>query len=259
VTHEGGDPGVSLAIEGGAAIVTFSRPPVNALDKALITAIESRIREASRRREVKLIALAARGTDFCAGTDIREHRREKATELLRAFHSLVRLLLTLEVPAVALVQGRALGGGAELALACDFIFAETTAGFGFPEIRLGVFPPVASVLLERRIGRSKAADLIFCGAVMSAENAERKGLINALVNPGDLINALDTIRERLERFSASTLRLAKRAMLQGSSGDVLSALSTVERTYLGELVPTEDATEGIEAFLEKRAPVWKNR
>ncbi|HKC24227.1 MAG TPA: enoyl-CoA hydratase/isomerase family protein [Thermoanaerobaculia bacterium] len=251
--------GVSSVLDGSIATITFSRPPVNALGRAQIEQIEERIRELSRQRDVKLIALSGRGRDFSAGTDISEHRKEQATQLLKAFHSLIRLLLTIEVPTAALVQGRALGGGAELALACDFIFAETTASFGFPEIRLGVFPPAASVLLERRVGRTKAADLILCGAAMTAEGAERRGLINALVNPGDLINALDTMRERLDPFSASTLRLAKRALSLGSSGDPLSALAAVERTYLHDLMRTEDASEGIAAFLEKRAPAWKNR
>ncbi len=251
--------GVGLSVSGSLATVTFSNPPVNVLDRARIAGLEERIRETSRRREIKLIALAARGPDFCAGTDIRQHRKGEIEDLLHVFHSLIRLLLTLEVPTVALVQGRALGGGAELALACDFVFAETTASFGFPEIRLGVFPPVASVLLERRVGRTKAADLILCGAAISAEAAERRCLINALVNPGDLINALDTIRERLEPFSSSTLRLAKRALSQGASGDVLSALASVERTYLHDLMRTEDAHEGIAAFLEKRDPVWRDR
>jgi cyclohexa-1,5-dienecarbonyl-CoA hydratase len=250
---------VELSLDGSVAIVTFSRPPVNALDRSRIAAIEARVREGSRRREVKLIAIAGKGQDFCAGTDIKEMRAEEIGELLRAFHSLVRLLLTLDVPTAALVQGRALGGGAELALACDFIFAETTAVFGFPEIRLGVFPPVASVLLERRIGRTKAADLILCGAVMSAEAAERKGLINALVNPGDLINAVETMKQRFESFSASSLRHARRALFLGSAGDPLSALSAVERSYLNDLMKTEDAREGIAAFNEKRPPVWTNR
>jgi len=253
------DGGVSLTIDGSAATVTFSRPPLNALDQSRIMALEERLRDASRRREIKLIALAAQGEDFCCGTDIAQHRPGEVDSLIRLFHSLIRLLFTIEVPTVALVQGRALGGGAEIALSCDFIFAETTASFGFPEIRLGIFPPVASVLLERRVGRTKAADLILCGAAMSAEAAERRGLINALVNPGDLINALDTMRDRLEPFSASTLRLAKRALVTGAAGDPLSALAAVEKTYLNDLMRTEDAAEGVSAFLEKRDPVWKNR
>jgi cyclohexa-1,5-dienecarbonyl-CoA hydratase len=253
------DGGVSATIDGSIATVTFSRPPVNALDRIRIVALEERIREVSRRRDVKLIAIAGQGGDFSGGTDIGEHRKGQVEPLLKAFHSLIRLLLTLEVPTAALIQGRALGGGAELALACDFVFAETTASIGFPEIRLGIFPPVASVLLERRIGRTKAADLILCGAAMTAEAAEKRGLVNALVNPGDLINAVDTMRERLDSFSASTLRLAKRALSQGASGDHLSALAAVERTYLHDLLKTEDAQEGIDAFLEKRGPVWKNR
>lgn len=251
--------GVSLTLDGSVATITLHRPPVNALDRPRIAGLEERIRETVRRREVKLVAFAGRGPDFCVGLDVTELAGSRAEETVRAYHSLVRLLLTLDVPTVALVQGRALAAGAEIALACDFVFAETTATFGFPEIRFGLFPAVASVLLERRLGRPKAADLILCGAAIGAEAAERRWLINALVNPGDLINALETIRERLEPFSASSLRLAKRAMSLGAAGDVLSALSAVERAYTRELLATEDAREGLAAFLEKRGPAWKNR
>ncbi len=144
-------------------------------------------------------------------------------------------------------------------MACDFLFAETTATFGFPEIHGALFPPVACVLLERRVGRTKAADLILCGAGMSAEAAERRGIVNALVNPGDLIDAVDTMRVRLEPLSGIALRLAKRALNLGVAGDVLSAFSAVERTYLRELLKTEDAREALDAFREGRQPVWKNR
>lgn len=254
-----GNGGVSVTVDGTAATITFWRPPENVLDRETVVALETRLREVARRRDIRLVALAARGEDFCNGSEVLVPDGGQAEALFSAWHSLVRFLLTCEVPTCALVQGRALGSGAELALACDFVFAETTASFGFPEIHRGSFPPVASVLLERRTGRTKAADLILCGAAMTAEAAERRGLVNALVNPGDLIEALDTMRARLETLSASSLRLAKRALNQGSCGDVLSALSAIEKTWTRELLRTEDAVEGIHAALEGRPPVWKDR
>jgi len=254
-----GTGGVSVTVDGTAATVTFWRPPENVLDRETVASLEARLREVARRREVRLVALAARGEDFCNGTEILAPDGDQVEALLGAWHSLIRFLLTCEVPTCALVQGRALGPGAEIALACDFVFAETTATFGFPEIHRGSFSPVATVLLERRVGRTKAADLILCGAAMTAEAAERRGLLNALVNPGDLIEALETMRSRLETLSASSLRLAKRALNQGASGDLLSALSAVERTWIRELMRTEDALEGVRAALEGRPPVWKDR
>ncbi len=254
-----GNGGVSVTVDGRSATVTFHRPPDNVLDRETVVALESRLREVARRRDVRLVALAARGEDFCNGTEILPPGDGRSESLFGAWHSLVRYLLTCEVPTCALVQGRALGAGAELALACDFVFAETTATFGFPEIHRGSFPPVAAVLLERRTGRTKAADLILCGAAMTAEAAERRGLINALVNPGDLIEALDTMRTRLETLSASSLRLAKRALNQGCSGDLLAALSAVEKTFSRELMKTEDAAEGVKASLEGRPPAWTDR
>lgn len=254
-----GNGGVSVTVDGAVATVTFWRPPENVLDRETVASLEARLREAARRRDVKLVALAARGEDFCNGTEVLLPEGGIVEALSGAWHSLVRFVLTCETPTCALVQGRALGAGAELALACDFVFAETTASFGFPEIHRGSFPAVASVLLERRTGRTKAADLILCGAAMTAEAAERRGLVNALVNPGDLIEALETMRARLETLSGSSLRLAKRALNQGASGDLLSALSVVERTWTRELMRTEDAAEGIRASIEGRPPVWKDR
>ena len=254
-----GSGGVSVTVDGTSATVTFWRPPENVLDRETVGSLETRLREVARRRDVRLVALAARGEDVCNGTGDGAVEGGQAEGLLAAWHSVVRFLLTCEVPTCALVQGRALGAGAELALACDFIFAETTATFGFPEIHRGSFPPVAAVLLERRAGRTKAADLILCGAAMTAEAAERRGLINALVNPGDLVEALETMRARLETLSASSLRLAKRAINLGTNGDPLSALSAVERTWSRDLLRTEDALEGIRAALEGRAPSWKDR
>ncbi len=254
-----GSGGVSVTLDGATATVTFWRPPENVFDRETVVALETRLREVARRRDVRLVALAARGEDFCNGMEVLPLDGGQAESLLASWHSLVRFLLTCEVPTCALLQGRALGAGAELALACDFVFAETTASFGFPEIHRGSFAPVAAVLLERRAGRTKAADLILCGAAMTAEAAERRGLVNALVNPGDLVEALDTMRSRLETLSASSLRLAKRALNQGACGDALSALSAVERTYSRELLRTEDAQEGVRAAIEGRPPVWKDR
>ena len=251
--------GVSLTVDGPVATVTFWRPPENLLDVETLGALEGRLRETARRREVKLVAIAARGPDFCTGTDLAALGLAAVEPLTAAYHALIRCLLTIEVPTAALVQGRALGAGAEIALTCDFLFAETTATFGFPEIHAGLFPPVACVLLERRVGRTKAADLILCGAGMSAEAAERLGIVNALVNPGDLIDAVDTMRGRVERLSGAALRLAKRALGLGVSGDVLSALSMVEKTYLRELFRTEDAREGFDALREGRPPAFTDR
>ena len=167
-----GNGGVSVTVDGRSATVTFHRPPENVLDRETVVALESRLREVARRRDVRLVALAARGEDFCNGTEILPPGDGRSESLFEAWHSLVRFLLTCEVPTCALVQGRALGAGAELALACDFVFAETTATFGFPEIHRGSFPPVAAVLLERRAGRTKAADLILCGAAMTADRVD---------------------------------------------------------------------------------------
>ena len=251
--------GVSMTLEGAVATVTFSRPPVNVLDAARLRALDERVAEAAAEPGVKLIALAGLGRDFSAGTDIKEHTPEAVEGLLRDFHALMRRLLTCDVPTVALVQGRALGGGAELALACDFIFAETTSSFGFPEIRLGVFPPAASVLLERRVGRSRAADLVPLRRLHLGRERGKAGPHQRAREP-----RRPDPRARHDAPAAGAalgvdVAGRQKALRRGATGDALGALDAVERIYLDELMKTDDAKEGVAAYLAKRPPAWKNR
>ncbi len=246
-------------MSGFTGTLLFSNPPLNVLDEARLDALTGELTRLTARREVRLVALRSAGRDFCAGTDVGGHRPGKIGRLLGAFHGLVRALLTSQIPTVALVQGRALGGGAELALACDFVLAETTASFGWPEIRLGAFPPVAAVLLPRRVGHARAAELVLSGEPIPARQAARLGLVNSVVPSGRLDMALEKLAKKLSAHSAAALRLARRALGLGGMADALAALEAAELLYLRELAATRDAREGVEAFLARRPPVWRDR
>jgi cyclohexa-1,5-dienecarbonyl-CoA hydratase len=179
--------------------------------------------------------------------------------MLEAFHDVFRRLHALDCLTLAAVRGAALGGGAELAAFCDVVVAGDDATFGQPEIKLGVFPPIAAVHYPRRLGVGRTLSLLLSGDVIGAVEAERMGLVDQVVPAGRLAEAVDSRLARVRGRSAAVLRLTKRAVLESLGVSFEAALSTVEDLYRYELMATEDAAEGLRAFLEKRAPVWRDR
>jgi cyclohexa-1,5-dienecarbonyl-CoA hydratase len=182
--------------------------------------------------------------------------RERVEAMLHAFHGLFRRLDALPQASVAAVDGTCLGGGFELAASCDVVLATPRSVFGQPEIDVGCFPPLASVLLPRLSLRA-AAELILTGAPLAAAEAARVGLVSRVVD--DLEAETRRVVRLLAAKSAAVLGLARRALRAGASGTPQDALAEVERLYREELLPTEDAEEGVRAFLEKRPPRWKDR
>jgi cyclohexa-1,5-dienecarbonyl-CoA hydratase len=180
-------------------------------------------------------------------------------EMIEVFHRIFRLLDALEIPTVAVVERAALGGGCELVLFCDMIIASEKASFGQPEIQVGVLPPIAVVALPGIIGPKKALEMVLTGDRIRADEAERLGLVNKVVPPEELRAAADEFVSRLTKLSGAVLRLTKRAVRLGSAGGFAEGLAAVEELYLGPLMATEDAHEGLAAFMEKRSPVWKDR
>jgi cyclohexa-1,5-dienecarbonyl-CoA hydratase len=180
--------------------------------------------------------------------------------MLESFHNIFRALEAMAKPVVALVDGAALGGGCELVAACDIVVASERARFGQPEIKLGVFPPVAAIMLPRIIGERRARELILTGELIDAPEALRLGLVNYMVSPAELEAKGQEILARLRELSAPALELTRRALDIARGGELLEdLLARVESLYLNELMKTEDANEGVRAFMEKRKPVWRNR
>jgi cyclohexa-1,5-dienecarbonyl-CoA hydratase len=179
--------------------------------------------------------------------------------MLESFHDIFRAREELALPAVAVVDGAALGGGCELVVACDIVIASERARFGQPEINLGVFPPVAALLLPRVIGEKRARELILTGELIDAPEALRLGLVNYVVPHAQLTQKTEEILSRLRELSAPALELTRRALDVGRGWSFKEVLDRVENLYLNELMKTEDAQEGVRAFMEKRKPVWRNR
>ena len=245
----------------GVARLTLSKPPLNVLDIAMMREINAAVDGLNDDPSVKVLVFeAAEGSKaFSAGVDVSEHTAEMVEEMIEVFHRIFRLLDALEVPTLAVVNRAALGGGCELALFCDMVIASEKASFGQPEIQVGVFPPVAAVALPRIIGPKKALEMVLIGDRIRAAEAERLGLVNKVVPPEELKGAADEFVGKLTKLSSAVLRLTKRAVRLGSAGDFTEGLAAVEELYLGPLMATEDAHEGLAAFMEKRSPVWKDR
>ena len=191
------------------------------------------------------------------GASVPEHLPEHVGKMLRAFHDLFRVMLDASVFTLAAVRGQCLGGGLELASFCHRVWAAPDARLGQPEILLGVFAPVASVILKERVGRANAEDLLVTGRILSVEDALRLRLVDAVSEqPGEA--ALAYAREHLLPRSASSLRFAVRAARLDVGRALQTELKAVERLYLEDLMSTHDAVEGIRAFVEKRSPKWEN-
>lgn len=250
--------GVRVREEDGVLRLVLDRPPVNVLDREAIGELDRALEEAAGREEVRVLCLTGAGQAFCAGVSVEDHLPGRVEETLSAFGDAVKRILGLPFPAVAAVNGAALGGGCELTAACDLVVARDGAKLGQPEIRLGVFPPVAAALLPRLVGRQRALDLILTGRTLDAEEALRAGLVQHLLPAASWEEELEGFLGRLSGLSRPVLRLARRATLEGAEGPVEEAIDRAERTYLDELMELADPREGLEAFLEDREPAWED-
>ncbi|MBI4786684.1 MAG: enoyl-CoA hydratase/isomerase family protein [Chloroflexi bacterium] len=239
----------------GVTRVTLNKPPLNVLDIAMMDELDAALVPLKGDAATKVIVLAAQGKAFSAGVDIADHTPERVESMIEKFHAIFRTMWSLDQPIVGAVQGAALGGGCELAIACDFIVASEKAKFGQPEIKVGVFAPIATLLLPRLIGRMKANELLLTGDTVDAREAERIGLVNVVAPLESFDSAVNAFVGRLTSLSGAVLKHAKRAIGIG----IENGLTEIERYYLNDLMRSEDATEGLNAFMAKRNPVWKDK
>lgn len=251
--------GIALEIRDGVARVTLNRPPLNILDIPTITELHRTLEQIRLEDSVKVLVIDHQGKAFSAGVAIEDHTPGKVPEMIGKFHGIFRLLNSFAVPSLALVDGMALGGGCELAVFCDMVIASERATFGQPEIKVGVFPPVAAVLFPHLIGRNRALELVLAGDTIGAAEARAMGLINRVFPVEGFREKAGEFIAKLTSLSGPALKLAKRAVDENLYRSVSEGITAVEQLYLGELMRTEDAHEGLNAFLEKRKPVWKNR
>jgi cyclohexa-1,5-dienecarbonyl-CoA hydratase len=243
----------------GVARITLRHPPVNILDILTMKEIVAALESLQGDERTKVLVFAAEGKAFCAGVDVKDHTVDKVDEMVEVFHRIFRLMWSLDVPTVAAVNGAALGGGCELVTFCDMIIASEKATFGQPEIQVGVYPPVAVVTFPRLMPHMKAMELLLTGDVIDAQEAERLGIVNKVVPVDSFEEEVSDFVGKLTALSGAVLRATKRATLQGLGLSFEEALAGSEELYLDRLMKMEDATEGLQAFMQKRKPVWKDR
>ena len=270
MTESARDQPVSALVDverrDGVVFVSLDRPPLHILDVPTNRALAAAIRAAGASGARAIVLGSVGGRAFSAGVAIEDHTREKVGGMLAAFHDVFRAIATSPAPVLAAVRGAALGGGAELVAFCDAVVAEESATFGFPEIRLGCYPPVAALVLPGLVGRMRAAHLILSGETIGARHALEIGLVTEVVVDGALAHraALDAFVARYVGHSGAALSLAREAMGGGDGrgprgAAFIAALDAAEALYLEKLMATHDANEGIAAWMEKRAARWEDR
>jgi cyclohexa-1,5-dienecarbonyl-CoA hydratase len=245
-------PKIEFTTDANAYRITLNDPPLNILDIAMLEELRDALSGVKNDRHALIVN--ANGKAFSAGASVQDHVGDRVVTMLQRFHECFRILAKLDIVTVALVNGAALGGGCELALACDFILASDRSRFGQPEINLGVFPPVAAYQLSRQMNPRKGLELLLTGDPVDAN-----AIANAVFPAADFDQRAEEWLQKIYKQSASSLRHAKRAFRLAQSADFDERLARVERLYLEELMKTHDANEGLAAFIEKRKPAWTGR
>ncbi|MHB8754903.1 MAG: enoyl-CoA hydratase/isomerase family protein [Candidatus Acidiferrales bacterium] len=249
---------VRVRTEGRVARVMLDRPPLNVMNIAMMREVHAVIEELGPEMDV-VVFQGAGEKGFSAGAEVADHAPGRVADMLHAFHGIFREMWNGRFVTIAAVHGYCLGGGCELATFCDFVLATESAKFGQPEIKLGCFPPVAMVTFPQLMGMRAATNLILSGRMISAREAQQLGLVSRLVANDNLEDAVALLLDELSSLSPAVLGMARRSLWNAAEFDFDRSLKTVEEFYLRDLVKTEDAQEGVRAFLEKRVPVWRGR
>ncbi|MEE9539243.1 MAG: enoyl-CoA hydratase-related protein [candidate division NC10 bacterium] len=251
-------------VADGVALITLNRPKaLNAINRMMVQELTQVLNQAEEDQNVRILILTgAEEKAFAAGADITEFQHLSPIEALhssQAFQAAFNRIERLKKPVIAAVNGFCLGAGCELALACDMIYASDRARFGQPEINLGFIPGGGGTQrLARLIGRPRAKELIYTGEMIDAQEAYRIGFVNKVFPAAELIPAVKKLAQQVTSKGAVAIELAKKVIDEGYEGDLTSALA-LEAKGFALCFGTEDKTEGVNAFLEKRQPHFKGR
>jgi cyclohexa-1,5-dienecarbonyl-CoA hydratase len=237
----------------------LNRPPLNVMNIAMMMEINSGLEILRSNPGAKALVIKAEGKAFSAGVDIADHTVDKVDGMMKEFHRTFELLHSFKIPSIAIVDGAALGGGCELAIYCDMVIASERGKFGQPEIKVGVFPPIAAAMFPRLVGRNRTLELLMSGEAISATEAERIGLINRVFPAEGFEQHVSTFLSKFTAQSKVILEMTKRAVDTGLYRPCMEAITRAEDLYMNEMMKTEDANEGLQAFMQRRQPQWKNR
>jgi len=253
---------VLVEVGDKVAEVTIARPKaLNALSSKVLHELEQSFAELAAVKDLACVILTGAGDRaFVAGADIGEMRamtKRQAEEFCRTGHRVFAAIESFPTPVIAAVNGFALGGGCELALACDIIYAAANAKFGQPEVKLGLIPGFGgTVRLPRKVGLAAAAEWIFTGEVYDAEAAEKIGLVRAVLPPGELMPRVRAIAHTIAQRAPLAVRAAKQVMVEGLATHPAEAANFEQQAFI-KVFDTSDLQEGTQAFLDKREPTFR--
>jgi cyclohexa-1,5-dienecarbonyl-CoA hydratase len=250
---------LAVDITAPVARISLSNPPLNVIDVPMMEELAQALTEIEARSDISMIALRGEGRAFSAGVDVAAHTPDNVEVMLLKFHAVIRALVATRKVTIAVVDGNCLGGGAELALVCDIVYTSASAHWGFPEIKLSCYPPVACTALAALVGQKRASELILTGRTIDGIEAAAMGLANRAVANNELEAAVDRTVEELSRLSPVALAVTKKAVYAWDAMRFDKGLARAEKIYLEELMSTVDAQEGIRAFMEKREPLWAGK
>lgn len=248
---------VSIEVDEGVAYLTLNRPPLNVIHIPMLYAMQTALEQLAADKEVRVLLLRANGKMFSAGVDVADHTPDKVGEMIPLIGDVCTALADFPAPSIAVVRGHALGGGCELVVCCDFAVMAQDARIGQPEIQLAAIAPIAALRLPYLVGYRVAADLLLTGRTLTADEALGYGLVNAVLPIHRVDDWAVDKASQLALLSRPALLLSKRALHMGY-GNWVESMKDMETLYLEELMSTDDASEGLAAFMEKRKPIWKH-
>src|ERR1041385_7314542 len=250
---------IQFGISNFMARLTMSHAPHNVLTVPMMKEMAEAIESLNGRADVKAILLESSQQAFSAGISLEDSRPDRVFQTLDAFTRVFQAMVDISKPVVVVVNGPAIGAGSELVGFADVVLATPKAKFAQPEVKLGVFPPFAAVMLPQLIGPKKSYELILTGEALSAEDALHFGFVNKVVPEAELQSHVESLIARISEFSGPVLEVTKRVIASSIGRPLKEAMKTSQDLYLNELMNLEDVQEGLRAVIEKRKPIWKNK
>lgn len=238
------------------ARIELARPKHNVLNIPMMKELNTELAAVAADEDLKCLVISGQGKSFCAGVEVGDHKPEMVDEMVAVFNRIFELINLIDIPVIAAVQGACLGGGMEVAIACDMVIAAETAFFGQPEIKLGFFPPYAALRLPELVGPAKAIEICTTGQSYSAAQARDLGFVSRTAQA--LEEEVDKAVKEICMASPLIIRLNKRAVKRHLGIGFSRGVDLVSNYFLNTMMKTQDTLEGIKSFEEKRRPEWKN-
>ena len=241
------------------ARIILDRPKHNVLDIPMMNELNEQLETIAADDALKCVVITGEGRSFCAGVEVGDHKPDNVDQMVATFNRIFELINMIDIPVIAAVNGACLGGGMELAIACDIVIASEAAIFGQPEIKLGFFPPYAALRLPELVGVARAIEIVTTGQNYSAQESCDLGFVSQVASVEKFQAAVEKTVQQIVMASPLILRLNKRAVKRHIGTSFFQGVDLVSNYFLKTLMKTEDTLEGIASFEEKRKPVWKNK